>query len=53
MPMYNLIKFTKNYLKTLVSLWQYYRDKPILDVNGTTIDFSPPANNNSLPFKFR
>ena len=30
MPMYNLIKYTNNYLKTLLSLWQYYRDKPVL-----------------------
>ena len=25
MPMYDLIEFSDNYLKTLGSLWQYYR----------------------------
>ena len=28
MPMYNLIEYSKNYLKTSGSLWQYYRDDP-------------------------
>ena len=26
--MYNLIEHSDNYLKTSVSLWQYYRDDP-------------------------
>ena len=28
MPMYNLIEFCDNYLKTWGSFWQYYRDDP-------------------------
>ena len=28
MPMYNLIEYSDNYVKTSGSLWQYYRDKP-------------------------
>ena len=28
MPMYNLIKYSDNYAKTLGPLWQYYRDQP-------------------------
>ena len=28
MPMYNLIEYSDNYAKTSGSLWQYYRDKP-------------------------
>ena len=28
MPMYNLIKYSDNYSKTSVSLWQYYKDYP-------------------------
>ena len=28
MPMYNLIEYSRNYLKTSKSLWQYYRDEP-------------------------
>ena len=30
MPMYNLIEYSDNYLKTSASLWQYYRDEPAL-----------------------
>ena len=28
MPMYNLIEYSDNYLKTSESLWQYYKDDP-------------------------
>ena len=28
MPMYNLLEYSKNYRKTTVSLWNYYRDEP-------------------------
>ena len=28
MPMYNLLKYSKNYRKTTGSLWNYYRDEP-------------------------
>ena len=28
MPMYNLIEYSKDYSKTTVSLWNYYRDEP-------------------------
>ena len=28
MPMYNLIEYSDNYLKTTESLWQYYKDDP-------------------------
>ena len=28
MPMYNLIEYNDNYLKTSGILWQYYRDDP-------------------------
>ena len=28
MPMYNLIEYSNNYLKTSWSLWQYYKDDP-------------------------
>ena len=31
MPMYNLFEYSKNYEKTTGSLWNYYRDKPIID----------------------
>ena len=50
-PMYNLIEYSDNYSKTSKSLWQYYRDEPYLDNNGTIADFSAD-NNNSASFKF-
>ena len=28
MTMYSLVEYSKNYSKTSVSLWQYYRDEP-------------------------
>ena len=28
MPMYNLLEYSKNYKKTTISLWNYYRDEP-------------------------
>ena len=28
MPMYNLLEYSDNYLKTAGSLWQYYKDDP-------------------------
>ena len=28
MPMYNLLEYSKNYRKTIGSLWNYYRDQP-------------------------
>ena len=34
MPMYNLIEYSDNYLKTSGSLWQYYRDEPSLNNNN-------------------
>ena len=30
MPMYNLIEYSDAYSKTLASLWQYYRDEPVM-----------------------
>ena len=48
--MYNLIEYSNNYIKTLESLWQCYRDEPALNNNGAVIHF-PAANNNSASFK--
>ena len=31
MPMYNLIEYSNNYLKKSGSLWQYYKDIPVVD----------------------
>ena len=50
--MYNLIEYSDAYSKTSGSLRQYYRDKPALNGNGETIDFSANSNNNAI-FKFK
>ena len=42
MPMYNLLKYSKNYKKTTGSLWNYYRDEP-----------SNPLSTNSESFKYK
>ena len=52
MLMYKLMEYADNYLKTLVSLWQYYRDEPFSDPNGYIANI-PAANNNSVWFKFK
>ena len=39
MPMYNLIEYNHNYLKTSGILWQFYRDVSSVNVDGAVIDF--------------
>ena len=40
MPMYNLIEYSDNYLKTSGSLWQYCKDIPAVNNNnGKIVDF--------------
>ena len=34
MPMYNLLKFSKNYRKPTGILWNYYRDEPNSGAEG-------------------
>ena len=38
MPMHNLIKCSKNYRKTTVSFWNYYRDEP----NNPPLNYDDP-----------
>ena len=40
MQMYNLIEYSDNYSKTSGILFQYYRDVPVVSINGTAIDFT-------------
>ena len=51
MPMYNLLKYSKNYLKTSISLWNYYRD----ELTDETNDNNDPNKNviNSKSFKYK
>ena len=39
MPMYILIEYSDAYLKTSGSLWQWYKDEPALDNNGSILIF--------------
>ena len=34
MPMYNLLEYSKNYLKTTETFWNYYRDEPNSGANN-------------------
>ena len=36
--MYNLIEYNENYSQTFIGLWQYYRDQPALNNDGSVID---------------
>ena len=51
MPMYNLLKYSKNYSKTSASLWNYYSDELTDDTN----DNNGPNKNviNSKSFKYK
>ena len=52
MPINNLIEFTETYPKTSGRLWQYYRDKPALNIINVILDFAAD-NINSILFKFQ
>ena len=52
MSMYNLKEYSDNYSKTSGSLWQNYRDEPLLNNHGDIADF-PTDINNSVSFEFK
>ena len=39
-PIYNLIEYSDNYLKTSGISWQFYRDLPAVDNDGAVTDFT-------------
>ena len=51
MPMYNLIEYSDNYVKTTGSLWQYCKDIPARNAHGEIITFA--ENNTTDSFKFK
>ena len=53
MPMYNLIEYSDNYLKTSGSLWQYCKDIPAVDDNGAIADFNGANATDSFNFKIK
>ena len=50
MPMYNLLEYSKNYRKTIGSLYNYYRDELANDNND---NFANRNVVNSSPFKYK
>ena len=50
--MYNLIKYSENYLQASWSLWLDYWDQPTLD-NGDNINDFPVYHDTSLSFKYK
>ena len=51
MSMYNLIEYSDNYSKTLVSLWQYCKDIPGVTDDGCIVIFNGANDTDSLSFK--
>ena len=51
MPMYNLIEYSKNYSKTTVSLWNYYRDELSEDTNDNINLNKNVINSKSFKYK--
>ena len=49
--MYNLKEYSKNYMQTSESVWQYYRDQSALSNDVNIIDFLV-NNDTSLYFKY-
>ena len=52
MPIYNVMEYSDNYLKTSGNLWQYYRDESSLTDADAIQDFTS-ANQSNKSFKFK
>ena len=52
-PMYNLIEYNDNYLKTSGSLWQYCLDIPAVNNNNAFVDFTENNLTDSFNFKVK
>ena len=51
MPMYNLLEYSKNYRKTIGSLYNYYRDELSDDNNPNNFRNTNVVNSNALEYK--
>ena len=51
MPMYNLLEYSKNYRKTVGSLYNYYRDELTNDVNDNNFDNRNVVNSEAFKYK--
>ena len=50
-PMYNLLEFSKNYRKTIGSLYIYYRDELSDDADNNSFDNIKVVNSNTFKYK--
>ena len=57
MPMYNLLKYSRNYRKTTGSFWNHYRDEPnnppLNNDDPPTINYNADPITNSESFKYK
>ena len=51
MPMYNLLEYSKNYRKTICSLYNYYRDELSDDDNPNNFPNTNVVNSNTFKYK--
>ena len=51
MPMYNLLEYSKNYRKTIGSLYNYYRDELSDDADNNNFDNIKVGNSNTFKYK--
>ena len=51
MPMYNLLEYSKNYGKSIVSLYNYYRDELSDDNNPNNFPNTNLVNSNTFKYK--
>ena len=51
MPMYNLLEYSKNYRKTIGSLYNYYRDELIDDADNNQFNNIKVVNSNTFKYK--
>ena len=51
MPMYSSIEYSDNYSKTSGRLWQYSKEIPAINNNGTIVNFDCSNATDSCNFK--
>ena len=51
MPMYNLLEYSKNYRKTIGSLYNYYRDELSDDADDNNFNNIKVVNSNAFKYK--
>ena len=50
-PLYNLLEYSKNYRKTIGSLYNYYRDELSDDADDNNFDYIKVVNSNTFKYK--